>query len=113
VFERATARSQLRSLSGVYTRKSASSESRKARPLAHASCGETSVESAAPTTMATIVQVRPSSSCTRSRSVNARPAQSTPDGAQMPGATGSRHGPSGTHQPRYWRLRFARKMVAM
>jgi hypothetical protein len=54
----------------------------------------TAQDSSAPTRMATITALRPSHSWVRSRKVNTKPANSIPEGASMPGQTGT-VGPTG------------------
>lgn len=50
-----------------------------------------------PIITAAIDQIRPFASWTKSRSTKDSPAKRTPDGAKMPGHTGIRQGPEGTH----------------
>src|SRR5215212_1759849 len=96
--------SQNRFLRGVYTPKSASSENRKAAPLARANCGETKAESAAPRSMAKTTARRPSFSCVKSLKVKASPAKYTPAGAISPKPTGT--------TPKAAIAQLATKMVA-
>ncbi len=55
--------------------------------------GATPAEMAAPAMMAAMPNSTPRRRCTKSRSTKAAPIISTPDGAMMPGATGTRQGP--------------------
>jgi hypothetical protein len=74
--------------------------------------GASPAEIAAPTMIAPIPNSTPSRRWTRSRKTSARPIISTPEGAMMPGATGTRHGPLGTHTVPAWPInQFAAGMV--
>ena len=84
--------------SGAKTAKSESSDKRNAVVDAIKSAwGENSADMRLPNIMAESAQYAPRSLWTRSRNTNARPTIRTPLGANIPGKTGIKHGPSGTH----------------
>lgn len=81
-------------------------------PDANASSGvDKMIDRTDPNRISIHVHRDPSLSWHISLSVNANPANNTPDGAYKPGSTGMVHGPNPLHVPMFWIAQFAAAIV--